>query len=137
MSIKKSVPQREYKYLYRINSDLDFEISDLLDIDETDLNEADKIRVRAYVSERNNLLKEIKMMLGDMTASGVRQKLKSLQKDAVVNSVKKFLNEYQGHNEGELEDMTLEQVKKEYEKIKAMYNGNYAKVKERCDKLED
>ena len=137
MSIKKSVPQREYKYLYRINSDLDFEISDLLDIDETDLNEADKIRVRAYVSERNNLIKEIKMMLGDMTASGVRQKLKSLQKDSVVNSVKKFLNEYQGHNEGELEDMTLEQVKKEYEKIKAMYNGNYAKVKERCDKLED
>ena len=137
MSIKKSVPQREYKYLYRINSDLDFEISDLLDIDETDLNEADKIRVRAYVSERNNLIKEIKMMLGDMTASGVRQKLKSLQKDSVVNSVKKFLNEYQGHNEGELEDMTLEQVKKEYEKIKAMYNGNYAKVKERCDKVDN
>ena len=76
-------------------------------------------------------------MLGDMTASGVRQKLKSLQKDSVVNSVKKFLNEYQGHNEGELEDMTLEQVKKEYEKIKAMYNGNYAKVKERCDKIDN
>ena len=137
MSIKKSVPQREYKYLYRINNDLGFEVSDLLDIDETDLNEADKMRVRAYVSERNNLLNEIKMMIGDMTTSGIRQKLKSLQKDSVVNSVKKFLNEYQGHNEGELEEMTLEQVKKEYEKIKAMYNGNYAKVKERCEKIGD
>ena len=137
MSIKKAVPQREFKYLYRINSDLGFEVSDLLDIDETDLNDADKMRVRAYVSERDNLLNEIKMMIGDMTTSGVRQKLKSLQKDNVVNSVKKFLNEYQGHNEGELDSMNLEQVKKEYEKIKNMYNGNYAKVKERCDKLED
>ena len=95
------------------------------------------MRKRAYVAERDNLIKEIKFMIGDMTTSGVRQKLKSLQKDSVVNSVKKFLNEYQGHNEGELENMSLEEIKKENETIKAMYNGNYAKVKERCDKLED
>lgn len=137
LSIKSSVAQREYKYLYRINSDLNFEVTDLLDIDDADLAEADKIRKRAYVAERDNLIKEIKFMIGDMTTSGVRQKLKSLQRDDVVNSVKKFLNEYQGHNEGELESMSLEQIKKEYDSIKAMYNGNYAKVKERCDKLED
>lgn len=137
LSIKNSIPQREYKYLYKINSDLNFEVTDLLDIDDADLVEADKMRKRAYVAERDNLIKEIKLMIGDMTTSGVRQKLKSLQKDSVVNSVKKFLNEYQGHNEGELENMSLEEIKKEYETIKAMYNGNYAKVKERCDKLED
>ena len=137
LSIKNSVPQREYKHLYKINSDLNFEVTDLLDIDDADLAEADKMRKRAYVAERDNLIKEIKFMIGDMTASGVRQKLKSLQKDNVVNSVKKFLNEYQGHNEGELESMSLEQIKKEYDFIKAMYNGNYAKVKERCDKMED
>lgn len=137
LSIKNSVPQREYKYLYKINSDLNFEVTDLLDIDDADLAEADKMRKRAYVAERDNLIKEIKFMIGDMTTSGVRQKLKSLQKDNVVNSVKKFLNEYQGHNEGELESMSLEQINKEYDSIKAMYNGNYAKVKERCDKLED
>ena len=136
-SIKNSVQQREYKYLYKINSDLGFEVTDLLDIDEADLVEADKIRARAYISERNNILKEIKMMIGDMTTSGVRQKLKSLQKDNIVNSVKKFLNEYQGHNEGELENMSLEQLKKEYNKIKAMYNSDYTKVKERCDKLDN
>lgn len=137
LSIKNSVAQREYKYLYRISSNLNFEVTDLLDIDEADLVEADKIRVMAYISEKNNILKEIKMMIGDMTTSGVRQKLKKLQKDNVINSVKTFLNEYQGHNEGELENMSIEQLKKEYKKIKSMYNGNYAKVKERCDKLED
>ena len=137
LSIKNSVPQREYKYLYRINSDLNFEVTDLLDIDDADLAEADKIRKRAYFAERDNLIKDIKLMIGDMTTSGVRQKLKKLQKDNVVNSVKKFLNEYQGHNEGELESMSLDQIKKEYDTIKIMYNGNYAKVKERCDKLED
>lgn len=137
LSIKKSVPQREYKYLYKINSDLNFEVTDLVDIDDADLAEADKMRKRAYVAERDNLIKEIKFMIGDMTTSGVRQKLKSLQKDNVVNSVKKFLNEYQGHNKGELENMSLEQIMKEYDAIKAMYNGNYAKVKERCDQLED
>ena len=75
------------------------------------------MRKRAYVAERDNLIKEIKFMIGDMTTSGVRQKLKSLQKDSVVNSVKKFLNEYQGHNEGELENMSLEKSK-EYETIR-------------------
>ena len=137
LSIKNSVPQREYKHLYKINSDLNFEVTDLLDIDDADLTEADKMRKRAYVTERDNLIKEIKFMIGDMTTSGVRQKLKSLQKDNVVNSVKNFLNKYQGHNGGELESMSLEQIKKEYDSIKAMYNGNYAKVKERCDKMED
>lgn len=136
LSIKNSVPQREYKHLYKINSDLNFEVTDLLDIDDADLVEADKMRKRAYVAERDNLIKEIKFMIGDMTTSGVRQKLKRLQKDNVVNSVKKFLNEYQGHNEGELESMPLEQIKKEYDSIKSMYNGNYIKVKERCDKME-
>ena len=135
LSIKKFVPQREYQYLYRINPDLNFDVTDLLDIDNSDLTDADLMRKRAYLAERDNILKEIKMMIGDMTTSGVRQKLKSLQKDNVVNAVKVFLNEYQGHNEGELETMSLDQIKKEYEKIKNMYNGNYAKVKERCDKL--
>lgn len=137
LSIKNSVPQRDYKFLYKINSDLNFEVTDLLDIDDADLVEADKIRKSAYVAKRDNLIKEIKFMIGDMTTSGVRQKLKSLQKDNVVNSVKNFLNKYQGHNEGELESMSLEQIQKEYDSIKGMYNGNYAKVKERCDKMED
>lgn len=136
LSIKKLVPQREYKYLYKVNNDLNFEVTDLLDIDDADLAETDKIRKREYVDERDNLIKEIKYMIGDMTTSGVRQKLKSLKKDDVINSVKKFLSQYQGHNEGELENMSLEKIKKEYATIKIMYNGNYAKVKERCNKLE-
>ena len=136
-SMKDVLPNREYKYLYKVNKNICFDITDLLDIDDADLTEADKMRKRAYISERNNLIKEIKMMIGDMTTSGVRQKLKKLQKDSVVNSVKKFLNENQGHNEGELENMSLEEIKKEYEAYKTMYNGNFAKVKERCDKLEE
>ena len=136
LSIKKTVPQADYRYLYRINPDLGFEVADLLDIDNVDLTEADLMRKRAYLAERNNILDSIKKMIGDMTTSGVRQKLKSLQKDSVVISVKKFLDENQGHNKGTIESMSLEQLKKEYEKISAMYNGNYAKVKERCDKLE-
>lgn len=136
-SIKKFTPQNDFQYLYRLDHSLDFSISDILNIDDADLVDADRIRKRTYLSERENIIKVIKYMLGDMTASGVRQKLKSLQKDAVVNSVKVFLNEYQGHNDGELETMSLEQLKKEIEKIKNMYNGNYAKVKERCEKLNN
>ena len=120
-----------------INNDLGFEITDLLDIDDEDLTENDKNRKNEYLTERSNLVKEIKLIIGDMTTSGVRQKLKTLQKDNVVNSVKKFLNKYQGHYDGELESMSLEQIKKEYNVIKTMYNGDYSKVKERCDKLEE
>lgn len=109
----------------------------MLDIDDEDLTENDKNRKNEYFTERSNLVKEIKLIIGDMTTSGVRQKLKTLQKDNVVNSVKKFLNKYQGHYDGELESMSLEQIKKEYNVIKTMYNGDYSKVKERCDKLEE
>lgn len=137
LSIKSVTAPHEYKYLYKINNDLGFEITDLLDIDDEDLTENDKNRKNEYLTERSNLVKEIKLIIGDMTTSGVRQKLKTLQKDNVVNSVKKFLNKYQGHYDGELESMSLEQIKKEYNVIKTMYNGDYSKVKERCDKLEE
>ena len=136
LAIKSNVPQREYKHLYKINCDLNFEVTDLLDIDDADLSEADKMRKRAYISKKENLKKEIIFMIGDMTTSGVRQKLKQLPKDNVVNSVKRFLNENQGHNEGELEGMSLERIEKEYEHVKAMYNGDFTKVRKRCDELK-
>lgn len=137
LRIKALIPQNEFKYLYKINSDLNFEISDLLNMDESVLNEADKIRVHAYIADKENILKAIKIILGDIATSGVREKLKKLQKDEVVNSVKKFLNEYQGHNVGNLEELSNENLKKEYNKILTMYNNQYAKVKERCNKLND
>ena len=137
IAIKKFTPQNDYPYLYRINSNLNFSVTDLLNIDNIDLTEADLIKKKAYLAEKENLINAIKMMMGDITTSGVREKIKRLQKDNVVTIVKKFLNENQGHNEGKYASMSLEDLKKEYEKLKTMYNGNFAKIRERCDKLDN
>ncbi len=129
-SIKRQMPMSEYKYLYRINPNLGFEIEDILDIDDIELTESDRIRKKEYSSEKENLLKNINLWIGDMTNSGIREKIKSLEKSSLKDSVKRFLDKRTGHNKKDYKNMSMIQLKKEYDEIRVMYTGDYQKMVE-------
>lgn len=137
-SIKKNSPKSEIKYLYKINNDLGYELEDILTIDDIDLAEADLMRKRAYVSQRENLIKEMNLMVGDIMNSGVREKMKSLKtKDNVYKALNEFIKEYSAHNRNDYETMSLEKLTNVFNKIKGIYTGAFENIKNRLAKKEE
>lgn len=127
-SIKRLVSIVDYKYLYKINSDLDFLVEEILDIDDCDLTRSDKKRKEDYLSEKNNLLKDIHLWIGEITNSGIREKIKSLPKSELKSKVKKFLDKRTGHNKKEYDKMSLSELKKEHDEIKQMFICEYREI---------
>lgn len=134
-SIKKFVPPADLIYLYRIDSNLGFEIADYLVIPDSILSEAHLTEKRAFLAEKELMIKKIYSWIGEMAA--LREKAKKLQKNSVVKSFNDFANEYIGHIKKDFKVMQYEQLKKEFEFIGSMYNGNYQKVKAAVDKADD
>lgn len=136
LSIKKQIQSVDYKYLYRLDSNLNFDVEDLLTIDNIELTNDDRIRKEEYIAQKENLLKEINQMIGEMTNSGVREKIKKIPKSDLKDKVKKFLDKRIGHSKKDYSSMNVEQVTKEYNDIKLMYENEYRKILKEIDYLE-
>lgn len=134
ISIKKYTSSNDMKYVYKLDSkNICFSIEDLLSIDDVDLNIQDKVKKQEYLDERDNMIQEIRRIIGEMTTSGVREKMKKLQKDSVQKALTKFMNEYIGHSKKSYDELTMEKLKHEYEYIQSMYNNYYLKIKNRIE----
>ena len=134
ISIKKYTPSNDIKYIYRLDSkNMCYSIEDLLNIEDIDLNVQDKVRKQEYLNERDNMIQEIRRIIGEMTTSGIREKMKKLQKDIVQKELTKFMNEYIGHSKKSYDELTMEKLKHEYEYIQSMYNNYYLKIKNRIE----
>ena len=138
LSIKRSVVPSDYKYLYLIDSDLGFVVEDFLDIDDADLVEIHRLQKKAYLQERNNLIKDITMWLGEIcSVSGIRERSKKLQKNQTVITLNEFIKKYSAHSRINWEDKSSDELKKEHEYIKNIYNGVYQKVLVAVKKKEE
>ena len=137
ISIKKQSPISEYKYLYKLDNDLGFEVEDLLDIDYIDLSAADKLRRDEYLAEKDNILKQINLWIGEITNSGIREKIKNINKSALKDRVKKFVDKRTGHNKLDYTNMNMDRLKKEYEEIKDFYNDDFREIIKELSKLKD
>lgn len=136
-SIKSITPPVDIKYIYRINSNLNYELKDLLNIDDTDLEEIDRLKKQSYLSERKTYLDEISRMIGEITTSGVREKMKKLDKDNEIIALNKFCNEYVGHSKIKFDELDDVSLKNRYNEIKAVYDGRYRKILARCNELNN
>lgn len=137
-SIKKVMLQADFKYLYQINPHLDFEVQDLLFIGDEFLTSEDKTRKYNYLALKENMKKEINAMIGEITNSAIRQRMKKLPtKDAIYQTFNKFLNNYVGHKHDDYNSLDMAELTKEYENIKGIYNNHYQTIKSRCEKNEN
>ena len=136
-AIKKYSSSKDIKYIYKLDSiNINYNIEELLDIDDINLNEQDKVRKQEYLDERDNMIQEINRIIGEMTTSGVREKMKKLQKDNIQKELTKFMNDYIGHSKKLYNELPIEKLKNEYEHIKNMYNENYLIIKNKIERIE-
>ncbi len=138
LSMKKFAAPEHLNRLYKLNNDLGFDINELLHVDKDILNETDSIRVRAYVAERNNIINQMNLMVGEVMNSGIREKMKRLKtKDSVYIQLNTFIKNSSAHLRKDYSSMELDQLKKEYESIKRVYEGSFQNIKARLEKEEN
>ena len=137
-TMKKYATAESINYLYKVDDSLGYTDEELLNVDKNNLNEADQIRVKAYISKIDNLKSEINRMIGEITTSGVREKMKSLKtKDSIYKNLSNFIKERMAHFRGTYEDMSLEELTKNYNEVKTIYDGAFATIMKRLTKDED
>lgn len=139
-TMKKFATPQHINYLYKLDNSLGFDINELLLVDKNILSEADAIKVKAYENERKNVLDQMDKMLGNIMNSGVRERMKSLKtKDSVYQQLNDFIKKKSAHLKltKDYESMTLEQLTKEYELIKRMFEGPFQNIKARLEKEEN
>lgn len=85
---------------------------------------------KLYYDNHKKMLHGINVMIGEITASGVREELKILKSNETVKRFKKFLNDIVGHNKKNYREMDLKTLKKEYKAIHYFYSNDYPQVME-------
>ena len=138
LSMKKFATPQHINYLYKLDNSLGFDIDELLLVDKDFLSEADSMKVRAYIAQRENIIDQMNKMVGEIMNSGIREKMKSLKtKDSVYKQLNDFIKESSAHLRKDYDTMTLEQLTKEYESIKRIYEGAFQNIKARLEKEEN
>lgn len=128
LSIKKQVSYTDYKYLYRLDNNLDFTVEDFLEIDNAVLTENDKKEKQKYIERKDNLLNEINKIIGEIANSGIRESIKSLEKSELKSRVKKFVDKRIGHAQKDYKSLDMVSLKKEYDIIKSFYDSDYINI---------
>lgn len=138
LSMKKFATPIHINYLYNIDNSLGYSIDELLQVDKNALSEADAIKVRAYITERDNMIDQMNKMVGEIMNSGVREKMKSLKtKDSVYKQLNDFIKESSAHLKKDYSAMSLEQLTVEYNGIKRVYEGSFQNIMQRLTKEEN
>ena len=138
LSMKKFATPIHINCLYNIDNSLGYSIDELLQVDKNALSEADAIKVRAYIAERDNMIDQMNKMVGEIMNSGVREKMKNLKtKDSVYKQLNDFIKESSAHLKKDYSTMSLEQLTVEYNGIKRVYEGAFQNIMQRLTKEEN
>jgi hypothetical protein len=136
--MKRYASNEELSNLYKIDNTLDFNLNELLLIDKNILTDDDRNKVEQYINQKDNVISEINLRLGEIINSGVREKMKQLKtKDSVYKTLNKFINERIAHSKINYDAMSLEELQKELNSIMRVYNGAYQNILERLKKDEN
>ena len=97
-SFNKYCSSSEFKYVYQIESSIDYDEEKLLEVPYELLRDVDKKRVKAFNESLDDKKKLINSILGEVTASGIREGSKALNQNEIVTKFKQLANKYIGHN---------------------------------------
>ena len=138
LSMKKFATPIYINYLYRIDNSLGYSIDELLQVDKNVLIEIDAMKVKDYITKQENMIDQMNKMVGEIMNSAVREKMKSLKtKDSVYKQLNDFIKESSAHLKKDYDSMNLEQLTKEFESIKRVYEGAFQNIKARLEKEEN
>lgn len=128
--MKKFATRSDINLIYQINNNVDFTNSELIIIDDVLLTQSDLARKQNYLSEKNNKLVEIKRILGEISGSSLREKVKKVlpQNSNEVKKFTKLCNKLLAHSKTSLDELSDEQLNNRYNEF-LEFNENYLAVK--------
>ena len=112
----------KYSLIYKANPKLIKDIQILSLINPDFLTDAHKKQVEEYKKDRQAKLDTIKKIIGEITASGIREKKKELKASEITKKFTKLANNYIGHSKLEYETMDLKELDKHLKKLNEMYD---------------
>lgn len=93
--MKELATTAQMEIIYHINNKLDYTINDILKLNPSILTPKHSLLVDEYFKNRNARIENIKLKLGEISISAIREKSKSVSKqDDKNNDIKKFHNKY-------------------------------------------
>ena len=95
--VLKVCDQSLYPTLYHIDSTLSFTIEQLIALDPAILTDEHRAMVEAYLNDLNEMKNTIKQIIGEITTSGLRERVKTLKADADTRRFTKLCNDLIGH----------------------------------------
>ena len=132
--IKEFTQIEDYHHLYKINSNV-FELNDIIGMPDNILNKNDLAKKEKYLSEKNNIIKNIQNIIGEIASSSVRENMKKIPtKDSVYKKLNEFIKKYIAHSKVDYSKFSLEELKNRLNEYKKIYDNEYQKIKERISK---
>lgn len=117
----KSYSTQNLTIFYKIDHDLDYSDEELSRMEETVLSPKDKIRVNTYRNNRKNKIREINELIGIITSSGIRERMKKVKATDKTMKLTKELNTHIGHKKDDISKYTDTQLDEYLERVKSMY----------------
>lgn len=81
------------------------------------LTEEDFKEVKVFIENREAIIKQINMIIGEITNSGRREKTKKIKNDPDVKKYRLMSNKYQGHVEEDIKKLNFEGLKKYLDEV--------------------
>lgn len=109
-NLLKQCDKSGYSCIYKASSEVKFDIEQLIVIDSDLLTEEHRNQVEEYYNNLNSMKQTIRMIIGDITTSGLREAVKKLKSDAMTKKFTKLCNNLIGHEVDNLDKATYEQT---------------------------
>ena len=101
--VLKQCDSSAYAILYRLDGTLPFTIEQLIVLDPTILTDEHKQKVVTYLNNLNKMKDTIRQIIGEITTSGLRERMKVLTADSETRRFTKLCNDLIGHVKTDLE----------------------------------
>lgn len=111
-SFMKYADSSSYSLIYKANPQLISEIDKLIMINQDFLIPAHKKKVEEYKNDIQAKIDTIKKIIGEVTASGIRERLKDLKNSDQTKRFSKLANKYIGHSTINYEELSLNELDK-------------------------
>lgn len=111
-----------YSLIYKANPKLIKDIQTLILINPDYLTTKHKKEVEEYKKDRQAKIDTIKNIIGEVTASGIRESVKQLKATSETKKFSKLANKYIGHSKINYEESTIKELDKYLKEITEMHN---------------
>ena len=118
----KHADSSSYGLIYKVNPRIVNDIEILRIINPDYLTPVDKKKVEEYNRNKQAKIDTIKKLIGEVTASGLRERMKMLKASDDSRRFTKIANVYIGHSKYNYEDETPEELERHLKKITEMYD---------------